>query len=196
MSIGWSKPSRISLVYNERAPSMWRIISGMYEDDFKDARVFDLGCGYGDLALSALEAGAEKVIVADKEWRMVQLAMQKCISYRDKVIGWQMDLNAPDVVMWAAKNNDIGIMTSVLPYLDDPVSILNQAKSFPLFFLECQYHGDGPGPESIKDNADMADLLNKVGFDEILHIGHTKVEGRNTKRAIWACGHHGRVRKK
>ena len=171
---------------------MWEAIRQSHGTSFKDAIVWDFGCGYGDLALCALEAGAAVVYVCDKDWRLVQMAMQKCIKYQGRVFGYQFDINVT-TMKWAASHADIGIMTSVLPYLVSPTKVLKQATRIPLFFLECQYSGDGPGPTWLADRHIMSNYLEDCGFWEWAKIGETLVEDRNTTRDIWACGHEGRI---
>ena len=191
-SIGWEKQSRFSLRYNVRAPLMWSAINEHHGKDFKDAIVWDFGCGYGDLALCALEAGAAVVYVCDKDWKLVQMAMQKCIKHQGKVFGYQFDINVT-TMKWAASHADIGIMTSVLPYLNSPTKVLKQAARIPLFFIECQYKGDGPGLDFLRDDFDMSNYLEGCDFWEHAKVGETEVIDRGSKRSIWACGHEGRI---
>jgi len=192
-SIGWEKHARLSLRYNVRATKMWEAINKYHGKDFKDAIVWDFGCGYGDLALCALEAGAAVVYLCDRDPIMVQMSMQKCIKYQGRVFGYQIDINVT-TMKWAASHADIGIMTSVLPYLDFPTKVLKQARRIPLFFLECQYKGDGPGPDWLEDDISMGNYLEDTcGFWEYAKVGETEVIDRGTKRSIWACGHEGRI---
>jgi SAM-dependent methyltransferase len=171
---------------------MWNAINEQFGQHFIGQSVVDLGCGYGDLALASLEAGASNVTLVDKNWEMVQMAFQKCSKFSGKVIGRQLDIN-PRTVKWMAKEHDIGIMTSVLPYLDSPTKVMKAATGFGLFFLEVQYAGDGPGPEWLKDLHYMSNYIEDCGFWEWAKIGETVIEGRNTVRDIWVCGQEGRV---
>jgi SAM-dependent methyltransferase len=188
MSVGWTKQSRLSLKHNKRASQIWKVIHDYFPDHFDGAAVTDLGCGYGDIAISALEAGAVPVMLVDRSWQFIQMAFQKAkdAGYSNKVVGYQLDIT-PEAVRNFAENSDIGIMTSVLPYLDDPNEILKAATDFPTFIIECQYAGDGPGFDFLKSPIDMADWLEDCGFNEVAIIGHTIVKDRNKRRDIWAC---------
>ena len=171
---------------------MWAQISDGFRPNFMDAVVWDLGCGYGDLGHYALENNAAVVYFCDKDWKLVQMAMQKSIDYQDQIFGYSFNIN-PDTVRWAASHADVGIMTSVLPYLGEPRGVMKAAADFPLLFIECQYSGDGPGLDWIENDQMMGNLIEYAGFFEWAKIGSTTVQDRGAERSIWACGAEGMI---
>ena len=146
---------------NIRADEMWDYISKSY--DFRGKEVVDFGCGYGDSCINALISGASNVIGIDNNPEMIAICGEKLsrtIKAREgKVLFECLEIdNIVDdysgdqlpVVM------DVALCFSVLPYLLFPSSLLEiMAKYFRVSFIECQYHGDGPGLLSIKNDDDM-----------------------------------------
>ena len=85
--------------------------------------------------------------------------------------------------------HDIVLCTSVLPYIVDPDRLLlNIHRDSDTAIIECQYAGDGPGLEYIKNDTDMKEWLSKFDWFSVKKIGSTNVESRpGVKRSIWMC---------
>ena len=167
------------MVYNTRSPEQWRIISEHI--DFQGKTVLDLGCGKGDILAFAAEAGAH-VTGIDSDKANIEYVR---ITYPEiEVIEQTVNF------LEAAPKTDIIICFSVLPYLVEPLFFVLQwiNRHSEVAFIECQYAGDGPGFEFLTDNDDMEKwLFSAAQFEKVEAIGHTLVEGRNTKRYIWMC---------
>jgi hypothetical protein len=83
---------------------------------------------------------------------------------------------------------DIIICFSVLPYLSDPTATLHWIRNHSnQALIECQYSGDGPGFDWLKDDYDMQRWLEQAGFETIEPIGKTLVKDRDKYRTIWLC---------
>lgn len=167
------------MVYNIRSPEQWRIVSGAI--DFQDKTVLDLGCGRGDILAFAAEAGAHVTgIDSDKTNIEYIHNTYPAIEAIEETVNF----------LEAAPKTDIIICFSVLPYLVEPLFFVLQWINHhsEVAFIECQYSGDGPGFEFLTDNDVMEKwLLVAAEFKKVEAIGHTVVEGRNTKRVIWMC---------
>ena len=179
-------------IVNERAPLIWEAIHKNI--NLKERVVVDLGCGKGDLCNYALKDKASRVIGVDNDQGELDIARKKCqynigllrllnLDLEDhfNVIMHLWDI-VPDYLVERSMI-DVGICTSVLPYMNDPVCTLrNYMGVFRVMFVEMQYYGDGPGIELIKNDADM----NRVMFDgNGIPIGRTFINGRDKYRTIW-----------
>lgn len=169
-------------VHNGRSPEQWEIISKRV--DFADKSVIDLGCGYGDIlamcrAARALEIGIER------DERIAVSAMKRYPGLNVWVFSIEdvMELKeTPDL------HFDVSICFSVLPYLDDPDAALDWMRTVSgIALIECQYHGDGPGPERLKNDDDMRRWLEGIGWKSVEPIGKNLVKIRNLYRTIWMC---------
>lgn len=166
------------MVHNVRSPEQWEIITRHI--DFQGKTVLDLGCGKGDILFRAFGAGA-KVAGIDKDEKNIKYINDLC----PEIEITQVDLD----YMIVANHVDIAICFSVLPYLRGPSSILKWINEISeIALIECQYADDGPGFSYLRGNDDMRKwLLSSGQFKKVEPIGHTLVEGRNTKRYIWMC---------
>ncbi len=54
-----------------------------------------------------------------------------------------------------------------------------------VFFFETQLYGDGPGPEFLPRDQDVADMLAHCGASTVKPIGTFDVTGRPAKRTVW-----------
>jgi SAM-dependent methyltransferase len=174
-------------LHNTRADSIWTHISKAV--DFTDKTVLDMGCGRGDIAMRAWCAGAERVFGIDKN--KIEISDAKIRSGRLMIARAHIHFLPKDIDeiddKWPG-HHDIVICTSVLPYLDDPDKALRYMCDYSdAAIIECQYKGDGPGFENIKNDKDMRDWLDKFDWKEIDKIGSTKLESRDASRSIWKC---------
>lgn len=174
-------------IYNQRAPLMWAIIAPCV--DVAGRTVVDLGCGYGDLLLRTAVAGAREVLGVEGDPRIAMITHERIrqAGYGDRVLVTEEDLDA-----WAAgfpARWDVGFCCSVLPYLREPRGFLRaMAAACTVGVVECQYAGDGPGPDFLRSDDDMRALLAAAGWTTIRAIGKTHVTaGRDCWRTIWRC---------
>jgi hypothetical protein len=175
---------------NKRAAEMWVYISESV--DFEDMSVLDLGSGYGDLMRYALDAGA--VFVAGVEHDYVTAAYADSMLQTHSISTDNYAVVVDDIDRIVRGNDkeytgyDIIICNSVLPYLESPADALEWIqKNSNVAIIECQYNGDGPGPEGIRNDEDMYEVLQTAGWQHVKKIGWTDVMIRPAKRSIWKC---------
>ena len=88
---------------------------------------------------------------------------------------------------------DVGMMFSTWPYIvkdhgvEIALELLKMAiNSCDVFFFETQLFADGPGPEFLKSDADVGDMLRRMVTDRTIFGRATfSVEGRNARRTVW-----------
>lgn len=166
---------------NNRAPRMWEQITEHV--DFNDKSVVDLGCGTGDFLFRSIKSGASSVVGYDIDELTAREATRNC-----KKEGCVVHVSVQDVSTLSDDvQYDIGIFFSVLPYVANPVKVLDwMSRNVEISLIECQYSGDGPGPKNLYDDLDMKNFLN-LFWDDIEVIGRTKLKIRDAKRTIWKC---------
>lgn len=71
--------------------------------------------------------------------------------------GWE---RACDVLKWIIANNGV-------------------------LFFETQLHGDGPGPELLRNDADVVSMLHRLGASGVKELGTFPVTGRPASRTVW-----------
>ena len=160
-------------VKNVRSPEQWEALSAVM--DFNGKTVLDVGCGYGDLLLFAKDAGAtvtgvdnniEQAIATRKRGLLV--ACSDICQYLDQCRVYY----------------DVAFCFSVLPYVDADAVLSKLARSADTTFIEAQLCGDGPG--TFYNEEELRGTLLEH-WDSVTRIGETKVEIRDTIRAIWMC---------
>jgi len=186
-------------LHNTRAPQQWEIISKHV--DFEGKTVLDLGCGYGDILLICFQSGA-KCVGIENNFLVFQEAITKI-----PVVNSDILLLHWDISDWinnnSARNHDVIICFSVLPYLDNPYAVLEWIKAHSeIALIEIQLFGDGPGSNNwlkgqINDNPEVTYLVDKedtytllrtIGWKHIYDIGGTTVKkDRDYERTIWLC---------
>ena len=167
---------------NERAEHMWKIISHNY--DFSQAvSAIDLGCCYGDMLVNLHEAGVRYIHGYENDMDVYRIANNKVKGFP----GVRLHLIDVEENGWFWPKADIIFCFSVLPYLRRISEFLENVKdAAQCTFIECQYAGDGPGLEHIKNDDDMFWFLNDYwGYTK--PIGKTHIEGRDKWRTIWMC---------
>ena len=153
--------------------------------------IIDLGSGYGDLALRALQDGADYVACVDSNNDNLGYVERRLIRGgigQDRFSVWLADLSLKSHHRAVFQRSfDVGLCTSVLPYLEHPDELLSIMSQYcAISVIECQYEGDGPGFSYIKDDIDMQRWLSRR-WRSVQKIGETKLDIRPTSRSIWAC---------
>jgi len=162
---------------NKRFKNQWQSIS--WNVSFKNKSVLDLGCGYGDMLLAVVEAGASKVTGVDNNEDVLRITKERIEGSKIKL----MHSNIDKIVV--PHPYDIIVCFSVLPYLDDQNKTLDWISDHcDTSLIEVQYEGDGPG--TIKNDDEMKNLLEQY-FKQIKSIGKTLVDYRQKYRTIWMC---------
>ena len=170
----------VAILKNVRAAEMWKQITRRV--DIRNKNILDVGCGYGDFLLLAYHAGAKTVMGWDNDADMVEIASSKTKNLPRAMV------NHYDIEAWKPKLNqfDVILCLSVLPYVNFHETLMKIRIAGKIAVIECQYYGDGPGPEFLKSDADMDAALQDVGFDGKA-IGFTQVKEDRFMRTIWMC---------
>ncbi len=193
---------------NRRADEMWSFIEPMLarlagepigtqrepSKRLQTLEVVDLGIGYGDFMLKALQSGADYVWGAEKDDLNIEHARNRLAraGYAGYFSVFEADLNKKShQSMLFQRSFDVGICTSVLPYLDFPNDLLFMMSEYcTMSIIECQYFGDGPGSNvgtsHLKDDDDMERWLRRYWLT-VSKIGETKLDIRPASRSVWAC---------
>lgn len=176
---------------NKRAEEIWQCIHDNV--DFQDMTVLDLGSGYGDLMRYAI-MDADALLVVGIEHDYVTAAYADSMLHTHGISTDRYAVVVDDIDRLVRRNDpdfsgfDITICNSVLPYLDKPNDVLEwMRKTSSTSIVECQYNGDGPGPEGIENDEDMESVLRLAGWKHVEKIGWTDVMIRPAKRSIWKC---------
>lgn len=185
-----SSPKDYDLVpeaYNTRADEMWRHIEKHV--DFSDKSVLDVGCGRADLMVRSWMSGARAVYGIDSSPITINEARIRTLDLVKA--GARIYFLQKDIEQWSTRwpgKHDIVICTSVLPYTKEPdVLMRNMRRDAKQAIIECQYAGDGPGFDHIKNDSDMLSWLMMFGWHEIDKIGFSTVVSRDRTRSIWLC---------
>ena len=170
--------------YNSRFPRMWDYIKPHIDVDLRWCA--DLGCGMGDMAWAMHYAGASIVHGYDIKFPTTVYPISYVSPTNGRAVAFiEQDINEIGTILTAYSYVSC---FSVLPYLKHPDAALKwMYKHSVVSLIECQYAGDGPGYEHIKDNDDMDMWLRSIGWDTVKTIGHTKIRDRDAKRYIWYC---------
>jgi len=162
--------------------------------NFSGAQVFDLGCGYGDLMLLSLKAGATHAFGIDIDEQNIYICQRKLSRYAPKNCGWNfltINVDLPANLSRLSSigySTDIAYCTSVLPYIHKRGDVLQfLSDTADDVFIEMQYFGDGPGIPEIKNDEDMFHFLAQY-FGVVHNIGQTYT-GRSpiAYRTLWSC---------
>ena len=198
-------------LHNSRAEQHWQIVSGRV--DFAGKTVADLGVGYGDLSMRAIGAGAY-VVGFDKDISPFVNRTRKA-GFQSAKLNFDTNVHLSSVINVSKasgtyplvvcaetdlellthdnkKKYDVAMCFSVLPYLSEPKSLLSwMQENAVISFIECQYFGDGPGLETIKNDYDMLEWLSSMrqpfGWEHIERIGKTHIVDRDMYRTVWMC---------
>lgn len=174
-------------LYNTRAEDMWEIIQKRVS--FADKTVLDVGCGRADLLVRAWCAGAQVVYGIDNSPISLQDARMRTWPLVKE--GAHIFFMQKNLEHWSDRwpgHHNIIICTSVLPYLVDRDRILKRIKrDSDIAIIECQYKGDGPGLENIKNDDQMRKWLGEFEWDSVERMGKTDIVSRDMKRTLWKC---------
>jgi len=151
--------------------------------DLVGKSVLDLGCGGGDMLQFAAQAGAVEVWGVDNDVAEVAKTLG-----RIRTLGnvYMVYCSIDNWFRVSHRVFDVVMCLSVLPYVDDFYATLKLiADHSHIAIIECQYHGDGPGPYWLRCDVDMSGALSSVGFNNVTKLGSTEVLYRNTECALW-----------
>jgi 16S rRNA A1518/A1519 N6-dimethyltransferase RsmA/KsgA/DIM1 with predicted DNA glycosylase/AP lyase activity len=133
---------------NRRANAMFEQIA--QHVDFTNKVVMDIGSGYCDLAMKAVDAGAAKVLCLEKSPAVFDQALRKIEDTKYGTFIEILNIDAEDLIhsLVDSYRVDIAFCTSVLPYLRSPEMMIKwMAEHADVSLIEVQYIGDGPGDD-------------------------------------------------
>ena len=164
-------------IHNKRFLAQWQVIEERIVTG-RNKTAIDLGCGYGDLAAKLKSVGLDVWAIEGD---------QAIIKKLHKRLPQSVELHTANLNDFnLTKKFDYGFCFSVLPYLEHPIELLHwMCEHVGKSFIECQYYGDDPGLETIKDDNDMQYFLWKAGFKWAQLLGKTHVKDRIVSRSIW-----------
>lgn len=175
---------------NIRAKEMFEIMNQYVF--FENKMVLDLGAGYCDIAMMAIDAGATNVVGIEKDPNVFQIALNKIenTTYARRI--QLMDVDIELFLPAMSAKFDIVMCTSVLPYLKEPKKVLAwMAENVDVSIIEVQYIGDGPPGDSfgIADDSEMVRYLSTFWKkkNQVVRAGETVLNIRPAKRTIWVC---------
>lgn len=189
----WKAPIAGGTPDTSRIVGRWLAVLGSLTGHRPNAlvgkRLLDIGCFRGDFpAMAAAEgmyahgidvggfrSGENSIATARETWGY----MGDQIQFTNKNIMDHEDFNYDVVMMfstWPYIVNDFD-RTAAVELLK---KIVNQCG---VFFFETQLHGDGPGPNFLLEESDVASMFGK--FAEVRSIINLPVWGRSATRTVW-----------
>jgi predicted Ser/Thr protein kinase len=153
----------------------------------KGKSFLDLGCFQGDFCGAAAAEGMRADGVDFGGFRSDENSIEIARAVWD---GMPCTFHQQDIFTWPNFAYDVVMMFSTWPYLVQvagggaATDLLRQIiHECGTFFFETQLRGDGPGPEFLKTDKDVADLLS--GFGSPKALGTFPVNGRDATRTVW-----------
>ncbi len=147
----------------------------------------DLGCFQGDFCGAAASEGMRADGVDLGGFRSDENSLEVA---RKVWAGMPCRFHQQNIFEWQSFTYDVVMMFSTWPYLvqdagrEAATDLLKRIiADCGTFFFETQLHGDGPGPEFLKANGDVADLLS--GFGSPQALGTFPINGRDATRTVW-----------
>jgi len=167
---------------------MWEHISSI---DFRDKTVVDIGCGHGDISRRVFDAGVSSLVSIDNVGVILDEAIKNVFGSKRFNIETSRKfkpyhVSFDDFLSFNTDVFDIAICLSVLPYFPAgiPASLQSISSICKTAIFECQYYGDGPGPEELHDYQDFKKMLMNNGFYDVELIGYSTVLSRGLTRDI------------
>lgn len=157
----------------------------------KGKTFLDLGCFQGDFVALAAAEGMTAFGVDSGGFRSGENSIEiGNAMWQDFPFG-EVSLHQADIIHFTNFACDVVMMFSTWPYIVQqhgrPVAegllerIIQDAG---VLFFETQLYGDGPGPEFLKRDDDVVDLLYRAGAKKVTHIGSFPVTGRPATRVV------------
>lgn len=148
----------------------------------------DLGCFQGDFCGAAASEGMRADGVDLGGFRTDENSIEIA---RKVWAGMPCRFHQQNIFEWSSFTYDVVMMFSTWPYLvqtagrEMATALLQRIiTECGTFLFETQLHGDGPGPDFLQTNTDIANLLGQFGTPTAL--GTFQVNGRDAVRTVWA----------
>lgn len=153
----------------------------------------DLGCFQGDMVGMARCEGMEAEGVDFGGFR----TGEDSIEIAKALWGWMnCKFTKHDIMELETRyfKRDVVVMFSTWPYIVHKhgkymaEAVLEQViRGADVFFFETQLYGDGPGPEFLAKDDDVANMLASCGAGTVKPLINIPVYGRPTSRTVWQC---------
>ena len=183
-----------------RVGRRWRLVLGALgavtncNVPLKGKTFLDLGCFQGDFVGLAAAEGMKAYGVDSGGFRSGENSIQIGRAlWKDFPFG-EVNLIVDDVVSFFLPyfKPDVVMMFSTWPYIvqqygrklaDSALSVAIREAG--VLFFETQLAGDGPGPEFLKTDDDVYDLLTGLGAQSAIPLGTIPVTNRPASRTVW-----------
>ncbi len=159
-----------------------------------DKTFLDLGCFQGDFTALAAAEGMVATGVDQGGFRTGENSIENARRlWADFPFG-NLDFVQENILKVPARilESDVVIMFSTWPYIvkdfgrEAAHHVLEDIiYNAGVFFFETQLAGDGPGPDFLPREQDVADMLAACGATQVKAIGTFPVTGRPAKRTVW-----------
>lgn len=181
-----------------RVGRRWRMVLGALgavtncNMPLKGKTFLDLGCFQGDFVALAAAEGMTAYGVDSGGFRSGENSIQIGNAlWKDFPFG-KVGLIQWDIAKFAIGIVDVAMMFSTWPYIveqygrTEAESVLRMAiKGAGVFFFETQLAGDGPGPDFLKTDEDVALMLMRLGAHTAIALGTIPVTNRPASRTVW-----------
>lgn len=161
-----------------------------YPESLAGKTLLDLGCYQGDFTAMAASEGMIAVGIdkggfrsgenSIKAAKQLWSGMESCLTFQQQ-----------DILSLESYEADVVLLFSTWPYIyndygeEVAFELLEKiVQQCGIFFFETQLYGDGPGPEFLEGDQDVAELLARFGTSKPLVT--IPVTGRSTERTVWA----------
>ncbi len=181
-----------------RVGRRWRLVLGALgavtncNVPLKGNTVLDMGCFQGDFVALAAAEGMTALGVDSGGFRSGENSIEIGRHLWVKFPFGEAKLFQSDIVGFPDFDKDVVMMFSTWPYIVQqhgrPVAeaLLERIiEGAGVFFFETQLAGDGPGPDFLKADRDVALMLMSLGAQSAIPLGTIPVTNRPACRTVW-----------
>ncbi len=162
-----------------------------WKHDLVGKTFIDFGCFQGDFVAMAACEGMNAHGIDQGGFRQGENSIEIARELWD-YMGGPVRFTQMNIMDWPQLGlpADVGMMFSTWPYIvqergrEAAENLLGQIiEACGVFFFETQLKGDGPGPDFLLDDADVANMLGQWG--KVEDICTISVTGRPASRTVW-----------
>lgn len=181
-----------------RVAKRWRAVLGSLGAvmnvglPLKGKTFLDLGCFQGDFVALAASEGMTALGVDSGGFRSGEDSIEIGRNlWKDFPFG-EVQLFQSDIIDFPDFDKDVVMMFSTWPYIVQQYgppkaqALLERIiQDAGVFFFETQLAGDGPGPDFLKTDLHVVDMLDGLGAQKVTALGTFPVTGRPAARSVW-----------
>lgn len=181
-----------------RVAKRWRAVLGSLGATtdcglpLKGKTFLDLGCFQGDFVALAAAEGMRAYGVDIGGFRSGENSIEIGKSLWEDFPFGEVNLIQHEITAFSYGPMDVAMMFSTWPYIVQQYgqpyaeeTLKHTINHAGVLFFETQLSGDGPGPQFLQGDDDVADLLHKLGARKVTNIGSFQVWNRPTDRTVW-----------